>query len=91
MKGILIDRESGDLSVVGGSMIVGENDAQVAEELLLANRGDFKEYPLLGGEVGRMLGGERDVMWAPRVKKMLRACGLEVSRIRVTEQEIMIE
>ena len=87
----MIDRATGDLSVVGGSMIVGENDAQVAEELLVANRGDFKEYPLLGGEVGKMLGGERDVMWAPRVKKMLRACGLEVSRIRVTEQEIMIE
>lgn len=86
-----MDRATGDLSVVGGSMIVGENDAQVAEELLVANRGDFKEYPLLGGEVGKMLGGERDVMWAPRVKKMLRACGLEVSRIRVTEQEIMIE
>lgn len=91
MKGILIDRATGDLAIAGGKMQIGENDAQVAEELLLANRGDFKEYPLLGGEVGKMLGGERDVMWAPRVKKMLKACGLEVSRIRVTEQEIMIE
>lgn len=91
MKGLLIDRESGDLAVVNGGMVVGENDAQVAEELLLSNRGDFKEYPMLGGEVGKMLGGERDVMWAPRVKKMLRACGLEVNRVSVTEQEIMIE
>lgn len=91
MKGLVIDRDTGDLAVSGGSLVIGEIEGQVAEIVVKANRGDIKESPLIGGEAEKMLGGERDVLWAGRLKKMLRACGLEVRNVKISENEITIE
>ena len=37
----------------------------------------------------KMLGGHVDVMWRGEVKKMLEACGLEVQRISVSEDNVI--
>lgn len=91
MKGILIDSETGDLLVENGGLVVGDTEAQTVEAVLVANRGDFKESPLIGGEAMQMLGGVVDVMWPGRVKKMLRACGVECERVKVDNGEVIIE
>lgn len=91
MKGILIDRETGDLLVRDRSMVIGDTEAQTVETVLVANRGEFKESPLIGGEAMQMLGGVVDVMWPGRVKKMLRACGVECERVKVDNGEVIIE
>lgn len=85
MNGILIDAESGDLLVRNGSLAIGDTDSQIAESVLVAMRGEWKEWPLIGGEVTTMLGGHVDVMWRSQVKKMLEACGLEVQRVSIAE------
>ncbi|MFK1951343.1 hypothetical protein ACIXFX_22300 [Bacteroides fragilis] len=51
MNGILIDAESGDLLIERGSVVIGETDSQIAECVLVAMRGEWKEWPLIGGEV----------------------------------------
>ena len=91
MKGILIDSETGDLLVENGGLVVGDTEAQTVEAVLVANRGEFKESPLIGGEAMQMLGGVVDVMWPGRVKKMLRACGVECERVKVDNGEVIIE
>lgn len=91
MKGILIDRESGDLMVERGALVTGDPEAQIAEAVVLAMRGEFKEEPLLGGEAARMLGGGVDVMWAGDVKEMLRVCGVEAEHVELREGTVMIE
>ena len=91
MKGILIDSETGDLLVENGGLVVGDTEAQTVEAVLVANRGEFKESPLIGGETMQMLGGVVDVMWPGRVKKMLRACGVECERVKVDNGEVIIE
>lgn len=83
MNGFVLDRESGDLQVQHGGAIIEVNDGQVVENLLLGMRGDFKEEPLLGGEAVSQLGGDHDVMWPLRVKKMLRHVGVEVQGLRM--------
>lgn len=90
MNGILIDAESGDLLIERGSVVIGDTDSQIAEGVLVAMRGEWKEWPLIGGEVKKMLGGEADVMWRSQVKKMLEACGLDVQKVSVTEGNIII-
>lgn len=85
MKGFVTDIESGDLLVERGGAVVAENDMQVVENVLLANRGEFKEIPLIGAETRQQLGGERDVMWATRTKKMIKACGVEVRKVSITD------
>lgn len=91
MKGILIDSETGDLLVENGGLVVGDTETQTVEAVLVANRGEFKESPLIGGEAMQMLGGVVDVMWPGRVKKMLRACGVECERVKVDNGEVIIE
>nr|DAJ16308.1 MAG TPA: hypothetical protein [CrAss-like virus sp. cth6i5]DAQ79351.1 MAG TPA: hypothetical protein [Caudoviricetes sp.] len=89
MNGILIDAESGDLLVQHGSVVIGDTDSQIVEGVLVAMRGEWKECPLLGGEVKKMLGGAVDVMWRGQVKKMLEACGLDVQRVSISEDNII--
>ncbi len=91
MKGILIDSETGDLLVENGGLAIGDTEAQTVEVVLTANRGEFKESPLIGGEAMQMLGGVVDVMWPGRVKKMLKACGVECERVKVDNGEVIIE
>lgn len=91
MKGILIDGGTGDLLVENSRLVIGDTEAQTVETVLVANRGEFKESPLIGGEVMQMLGGVVDVMWPSRVKKMLKACGVDCSRMKVDNNEIIIE
>lgn len=89
MNGILIDAESGDLLIEHGSVVIGNIDSQIAEGVLVAMRGEWKECPLIGGEVKKMLGGEVDVMWRGQVKKMLEACGLDVQKVSISEDNII--
>lgn len=89
MKGILTDAESGDLLVERGGLAIGDTDGQIAGIVLTAMRGEWKEWPLIGGEVRKMLGGTGDVLWAGRVKRMLEACGLEVRRVSLTEDNVV--
>ncbi len=89
MKGMMIDRESGDLLIERGGIAVGDTEAQTAEAVIMAMRGEFKEYPLLGGEAVRQLAGPGDVMWGGEVKKMLKACGVECEKVTVTAEGII--
>lgn len=81
MRGILIDERTGDLLLSGGEIAVGESEGQTAEAVIVSMRGELKEHPLLGGEAGRLQGGAHDVMWAGRVRQMLRGCGVECERV----------
>lgn len=51
------------------------------ESVLLAMRGEFKEFPLLGGEVRTQLGGCVDPFWPQETKKMLRSCMVDVETV----------
>lgn len=89
MNGILIDAASGDLLVEHGRVVIGDTDSQIAECVLVAMRGEWKESPLIGGEAKKMLGGQVDVMWRGEVKKMLEACGLDVRKVSISEDNII--
>lgn len=81
MRGILIDTETGDLLVGRDGIATGDSESQTAEAVVTTMRGELKEHPLLGGEAGRMLGGQVDVMWPGEVRQMLRGCGVECERV----------
>lgn len=91
MRGILTDPRTGDIQITDGRMAVGDTTAQTAECVLRAVRGEFKEHPLLGGEVVKMLGGAENPMWKAAAKAMLQAAGLSVRRIDVNNGQITIE
>ena len=92
MKGILIDSMTGDLLTEHGRIVIGDSEEQTAEAVITTMRGDFKEHPLLGGEAGRLRGGQPDVMWPGEVRQMLRGCGVDCERVTMeTDGTINIE
>lgn len=90
MKGLLVDEE-GDLIVENGTIKTGENTEQVAHWVVVANRGEFKEFPLIGGEIIKMINGTPDPMWKSNVKNMLFAAGVPVKRIKIEGSNITLE
>lgn len=82
-RGILIDQDGGDLLVRDGRIALGDNRSQCIERILMSNRGDFKEFPLVGGEIIKMLHGASNRFWSGRVMNMCRAMGELVSRIEM--------
>lgn len=89
MKGMLLDNETGDLLIEKGTLSVADCEEQIVEIVLVANRGDIKEVPLIGAEIELMLSGEKDTLWPLKAKRMIKACGVEVSRISITDDNII--
>lgn len=91
MNGLTTDTESGDLLIEKSGAVIGDSEAQTAETVLVAMRGELKETPLLGAEVRMLLGGETDVMWAGEAKKMLKAAGVDVAKVSVDDGVVTVE
>lgn len=91
MRGILINPETEDLQITGKSIVVGEATAQVAECVIRANRGEFKEYPLIGAEIDKLTNGITDPLWAASTRDMLNACGVPCKRVIVDGAKITLE
>lgn len=85
MKGFLTDIVSGDLVMECGGCVVAGTEAQTIEHVLVANRGEWREWPLLGGEVRKMQHGIAGRMWASRAREMCREAGVAVSRVSVSD------
>ena len=83
MKGILVD-DNGDLMVRNSSLAIGNCAADITERMIAAWTGEFKEAPLLGGNVKRMIAGKPDPFWEGNIRAQLRAAGIPVSSLRVS-------
>ncbi|GEN71574.1 hypothetical protein [Chryseobacterium lathyri] len=54
MTDILLNNDN-DLSIVNGDFQIGESERQEIESILISFKGEFKNSPLLGAEIPRML------------------------------------
>jgi hypothetical protein len=85
MNGLMTEENCGDLVIECGGCVVAGAEQQTIEHVLVANRGEWREWPLLGGEVRRMQHGIAARMWAARAREMCRAEGVAVKRVTVGE------
>ena len=99
MKGILIDND-GDLmirpkrdakGVIISGLVVGDCRADIAERIIRAWQGEFKEAPLLGGNIEKMQHGIIDPFWRGNIRKQLDSEGISVKRLDITENGIELE
>ena len=90
MKGILLD-DNGDLLVKKGGLTIGENSDQIIEQVLIANRGEYKEHPLLGAEIIKLQNGTTDPVWATDAKVMLKYAGVKVNKVKISGNQIIVE
>ena len=89
MNGLQIDINTGDLLVQHSAAVVADASGFIAELVLRSCRGEFKEHPLLGAEAPLMLAGEPDPFWPGNTKKMLRACGLNISNLSLAPDGVV--
>ena len=83
MNGLMTEENCGDLVIECGGCVVAGAEQQTIEHVLVANRGEWREWPLLGGEVRRMQHGIAARMWAARER--WGAAGVAVKRVTVGE------
>ena len=85
MRGLQTEANCGDLVIEGGGCVVAGTEAQTIEHVMVAMRGEWREHPLLGGEIRMMQHGITGRMWAARARDMIREAGVPVSRVGVSE------
>lgn len=81
MIGILVDERTGDLLIRNGKIAVGDNTLQCVEQIIKSSRGEYKEFPLIGGECFKLLHGNYSRFWPNRVKKMCQFMGISLKEI----------
>ncbi|MDD4395693.1 MAG: hypothetical protein PHQ33_07395 [Bacteroidales bacterium] len=87
MRGIIVD-DNGNLQVQNGTLKIGDNMAQVAQHLITAFTGEYKNAPLLGGNAKRMIAGNVDPFWTGNMKRQLKQALVNVESLRVIDNEI---
>ena len=90
MKGILLD-ETGEVMIQNGSMVVGDATLQNQYFLLVAHKGEFKEYPTLGVGISDMVGDEDELEWKKRIREEFKKDDLKVRTIDLDLQTGKIE
>lgn len=72
-----------DLKVSGGDFVVGESTAQHQNCILMAAKGDYKEFPMMGVDLMSWLNNERpeDMMRAIRLE--FANDGMKVNRMKL--------
>lgn len=79
---LYLDPDTDDLAITpGGGLALGRPDTSIASIVVESARGELKETPLIGGDAVRQLGSPRQGLWLIRLRKMLRAAGLNAENV----------
>ncbi|NHN26766.1 oxidase [Flavobacterium jejuense] len=84
MIDILLD-SNGDLDFSNGDLNTGLSDNQHQEHILLANKGEFKEFPELGVGLEGMLNDDDYTSFLIDIKKNLEYDGMKINNVKFEE------
>ncbi|QYS86313.1 oxidase [Flavobacterium oreochromis] len=81
MNDILLD-SNGDLSFKNGDLEIGYSNNQHQEHILIANKGEFREFPELGVSIVQMLDDDDYMSVLIEAKKNLEYDGMKINNIK---------
>ena len=84
MTDILLD-DIGDLAIENGDIVWGYSNNRHQEHILIANKGEFKEFPELGVGLNRMLSDDDYMPLLIEAKKNLEYDGMKINNIKFEE------
>lgn len=90
MKGILTDNNN-DIMFAGKDFLIGDIAGQTAETIVTECRGAFKEVPLMGFGVTRVLGGNFNSNWKNEIKESLKKGLITAKSVEIDNGNINIE
>ena len=84
MTDILLDN-TGDLETQDGDFVFGFSDSMHQEHILIATKGEYKEFPELGVGLNKMLSDDDYVSFLIDAKKNLEYDGMRINNIKFEE------
>ena len=84
MKDLLLDKY-GDLNFENGDLAIGYSDNQHQEHILVANKGEYKEFPELGVGIEQILDDDDYISVLIEAKKNLEYDGMKINNIKFEE------
>ena len=93
MKGLqLIWDENGvDLGVSGGSLTVGDTQAQEEYLVLMSQKGEWKEHPMVGVGIGDMVNDHDLNAWKRAISAELEKDGQRIEKLVLTTERLSVE
>ena len=88
MNDILLDN-TGDLSFKNGDLEIDYSDNQHQEHILVAYKGEFKQYPELGAGITQMIDDDDNIGLLIELKKNLEYDGMKVNNIKFEDNGIL--
>lgn len=84
MQDFILD-DSGDLAFENGDLAIGRSDEQHQKHILIANKGEYKQYPELGVSIAEMLNNDTYSAVLIEAKKNLEYDGMKINDISLSE------
>lgn len=84
MTDILTD-DNGDLLIQNGDIVIGESDNQHQVDIILSNKGEYKEFPEIGVGIVQMLSDDDPMSVLIEIKKNLQYDGMKVDNVKFEE------
>lgn len=81
MIDILLDTD-GDIAIVNGDIDFGFSDNQHQEHILIANKGEFKQFPELGVGITAMIADDDYTEMLIEIKKNLEYDGMKIKNVK---------
>lgn len=83
--GIQLDDETNDLKIENGHISIGETLPQNEYMILMLQKGELKEEPLLGVGISDMLNDNDILSWKRKIRDGLKADGMTVEQISIAK------
>ena len=79
-----LDEMTNDLKIENGHIAIGETLPQNEYLLLVMNKGELKEDPLVGVGISDMLNDNDTIGWKRKIRDGLKADGMKVEQISIS-------
>jgi len=89
MKDLLLT-EDGDLAIVNGDFEIAESNLRHQEHILIANKGEYKEFPEVGVGISDMLNDDNYDEIMIEIKKQMEYDGMKIQNVRFQEDGKLI-
>ncbi len=87
-KDIITD-ETGDLSLQDGDILLGFSDSQHVEHIILADKGHYRQFPLIGVGLARYLNGNiNPVALEQEISLNLESDNYSVKRVQIDPNDL---
>ncbi|MBU7577074.1 MAG: hypothetical protein KAF40_03340 [Flavihumibacter sp.] len=90
MEDILLD-EDFDLLIQNGDLVIGPSSEQHQQLLLLSNKGDWRQFPMVGVGIREYLKDEDENSMVGEIKEQFEMDGMQVKDIRIANGQIGID